>query len=144
MAKKEEVAEEVIQSNAPAVIENENGVQVSTLELLKQVEEASVGLELGTDYLKLEAGETVRVIFVEMTEMNGIGSQDGQMVEAVKLLGSDGRFKLNGDKVIVSTCRTLSQKGRKNVPLQIIHKGVAISKKGFKYADMQINELLIK
>lgn len=134
-----------VSSNVPTVIETETGVHVDTATLLNQIQDAEVGLELGSDYLTFAEGQVERVVFIEITEMPGMGAQKGTMVEAVKLLSaSDGRFKINGDRVLVSTCKTLSLKGRKNVPLQVVHKGIAISKSGFKYKDLQINELLLK
>ena len=115
-------------SNAPATIEIETGKEMGVAELFAQI----------------EGGESERVIFVEMTEINKINSTDGEMVEAVKLLTKNGRYAINADKVIVSTCRALAAKGRSNVPLQITCKGEVKGKSGFKYKEFAINELLMK
>lgn len=141
--KTETTTEEVV-GNAPAVIEFETGKEMSVAEVFAQMDKADVGLELGSDYFKLEGGESERVIFVEMTEINKINSTDGEMVEAVKLLTKNGRYAINADKVIVSTCRALAAKGRSNVPLQITCKGEVKGKSGFKYKEFAINELLMK
>lgn len=141
--KKDEAAE-VVGGNAPAVIEVETGKEMSVADVFAQMEAAEIGLELGSDYFKLEGGESERVIFVEMTEINKINSTDGEMVEAVKLLTKNGRYAINADKVIVSTCRALAAKGRNNVPLQITCKGEVKGKSGFKYKEFAINELIMK
>lgn len=140
--KKEKTSEKEVIGNAPAVIATEGGKEVNVADLFKQIDNADVGLELGADYFKLEAGETDRVIFVEMTEITAI-NKPGEMTEAVKFLAKDGRFKINADKVIVSTCRALALKERKNVPLQITCTGEAKGKNGFKYKEFKINELLM-
>ena len=141
MAKKEEGT---VANNELAVqeIQGENGKRISASELLKQMSEAEVGQELGSDYFTLEPGESERVVFMEMTQMNKMGT-DNEMIDAVRLLGSDGKFKICADKVLVSTCRQLSSKGRKNVALQIICKGKIKTPRG-SYKDLQINELLMK
>ncbi len=137
---KETVAENA--ANLPSVIEGENGEKVNVADLLAQMEAADVGMELGADYFKLEPGESERVIFMEMTEISALGAQGG-MTDAVKLLGKDGRFKINADKVIVSTCKALALKERKNVALQITCTGTVKGKKG-SYKEFVINELLMK
>ncbi|HMT03425.1 MAG TPA: hypothetical protein PKD00_08995 [Burkholderiales bacterium] len=141
MSKKEN---NVVAKNELAVqeVQNENGIMVSTEELLRQMSEAEVGQELGSDYFTLEPGETERVIFMEMTKMNKMGT-DNETIDAVRLLGSDGKFKICADKVLVSTCRQLQLNDRKNVALQIICKGKIKTPRG-SYKDLQINELLVK
>ena len=141
MAKKEEGA---VANNELAVqeIQTENGKIVNTADLLKQMAEAEVGQELGSDYWTLEPGESERVIFTEMTQMNKMGT-DNEMIDAVRLLGSDGKFKICADKVLVSTCRQLASKNRKNVPLQVICTGKIKTARG-SYKELQINELLMK
>lgn len=142
MAKKEQKDEAQDASQGLAVIQNEQGKEVSVAEIFEQMEKAEVGMELGADYWKIEPGESERVIFVEMTEIQAIGVQGG-MTEAVKLVAKDGKFKINADKVIVSTCRSLATKGRKNVPLQITCIGNTKGKGGFSYKEFKINELLM-
>jgi hypothetical protein len=129
-------------SIAVAEIPGENGTMVSAAELLKQMSEAEVGQELGSDYWTIEPGETERVVFMEMTQMNKMGSSS-EMIDAVRLLGADGKFKICADKVLVSTCRNLSNKGRINVAIQVTCKGKIKTPKG-SYKDLQINELLMK
>lgn len=129
-------------SNQLMQIQTEEGKIVSVEEIFKQIENAEVGMEIGADYFKIEPGEQKRVLFVEMTEMNGIGEKNGQMIPAVRLMAGDGRFKINADKVLVSTCRALSEKGRKNVPIQITCKGMLKGPKG-SYRDLVVNELLM-
>lgn len=124
-------------------IPDANGDAVNVADLLAQIEDAEVGLELGADYFKIEAGEVARVVFIEMTEMNGMGDKSNEMIDAVRLLGPDGRYKVNADKVLVSACRILSSKGRTLVPLQITCKGMVKTKNG-KYRDLLINELNFK
>lgn len=137
-----ENAGEVATNEVVPTIVNENGKEVSVTDLLAQINEAEVGIELGSDYWTIEPGETERVVFMEMTQMNKMGS-DNEMIDAVRLLGQDGRFKICADKVIVSTCRNLSNKGRKNVALSVTCKGKIKTAKG-SYKDFQINELIMK
>lgn len=143
MAKKANETEEVgTTSGALTVIENEQGKEMSVEAIFQQIENAEVGMELGADYWKIEAGESERVIFVEMTEMQAMGPQGG-MTDAVKLVTKDRKFKINADKVIVSTCKALAAKGRKNVALQITCTGMTKGKGGFSYKEFKINELLM-
>lgn len=136
---KEETKTETLPVQA---IEGENGKMVSAAELLKQMNEAEVGQELGSDYWTIEPGESERVIFMEMTQMNKMG-ESSEMIDAVRLLGADGKFKICADKVLVSTCRNLANKGRRNVAIQVTCKGKIKTPKG-TYKDLQINELLMK
>lgn len=138
---KENAGEVATQEVVPTIV-NENGKEVSVTDLLAQINQAEVGVELGSDYWTLEPGETERVVFMEMTQMNKMGS-DNEMIDAVKLLGPDGKFKICADKVLVSTCRNLAAKGRKNVALSITCKGKIKTAKG-SYKDLQINELIMK
>ncbi len=126
-------------------IENESGKIVSVAELAKQFETAEVGTAIGADYFTIEPGEEARLLFVEMTEMNGMGADKDKMIDAVKLFDpKDGRFKINADKVVVSACKSLAAKDRSNVAIQITCTGMTKSKNGFKYKDFTINELLVK
>lgn len=138
MAKKEEVAE----SNALATIEGEKGEQINVADLLKQLGEAEIGAELTSEYFTLEPGESERVIFLEMSEMNKMGAENGEMTDAVRLLGSDGNLKICADKVIVSTCRSLANKGKKNVPIEISCTGKEKGAKG-TYKTFSIKSLLM-
>lgn len=128
-------------SNVPATIENEQGKVLSIDEMFSQIESAELGQELASDYFKLEVGESERVIFVKMTEINAMNGKNGEMAEAVKLIASDRRYKVNADRMIVSTCKALSIEGRENVPLEISCIGEKKSKAGFKYKEFKINEL---
>lgn len=134
--------EEVATQEVVPTILNEQGREVSVSDLMAQISQAEVGIELGSDYWTIEPGETERVVFMEMTQMNKMGS-DSEMIDAVKLLGPDGKFKICADKVLVSTCRNLASKGRQNVALQIVCKGKIKTAKG-SYKDLQINELIMK
>lgn len=134
--------EEVVTQEVVPTILNEQGREVSVSDLMAQISQADVGVELGSDYWTIEPGETERIVFMEMTQMNKMGS-DSEMIDAVKLLGPDGKFKICADKVLVSTCRNLASKGRQNVALQIVCKGKIKTAKG-SYKDLQINELIMK
>jgi len=129
-------------TGALTVVENEQGKEVSIDTIFQQMEEAEVGMELGADYWKIEPGESERVIFHEMTEIQAMGPQGG-MTDAVKLVTKDRKYKINADKVIVSACRALAAKGRKNVALQITCTGTTKGKGGFSYKEFKINELLM-
>lgn len=142
MAKKEEVANATEQSTGLVSIAGENGQSVNVSDLLAQIVEAEVGQELGSDYMTFEVGEETRVVFIEMTKMNKMGS-DSEMIDAVRLLGLDGKLKINADKVLVSIGKSLTQNNRKNVALQISCVGMIKSNKG-SYRDLKINELLMK
>jgi hypothetical protein len=141
MAKQNE-STETTNSLSVQAIPDGKGNMISAAELLEQMSKADVGQELGSDYWTIEPGESERVIFTEMTQMNKMGS-DNEMIDAVRLLGADGKFKICADKVLVSTCRQLSNKGRINVALQVTCKGKIKTPKG-SYKDLQINELLLK
>jgi hypothetical protein len=115
---------------------------VSSTELIKKAEDQSISSkelggmlsqlnsseenEITAEYLKIEVGESVRVWFVEMTEIKSIAedAKPGDMNPAVRLMNEDGSFAINADTVIVSTCSKL--KGR--TPLEIICTGTAGTK----------------
>ena len=140
MAKKDETAGET--TGAVATIQGENGKEVNVQDLLSQMAQAEVGAELTSDYFTLEPGETERVVFLEMATMNKMGAENGETVDAVRLLGSDGKFKICADKVIVSTCRAIATKGGKNVPIQITCIGKVKAQKG-SYKQFEIKSLLM-
>lgn len=142
MAKKEEVANAAEQNTGLVSIAGENGQSINVNDLLAQITEAEVGQELGSDYMTFEVGEETRVVFIEMTKMNKMGS-DSEMIDAVRLLGLDGKLKINADKVLVSIGKSLTQNNRRNVALQVSCIGMIKSPKG-SYRDLKINELLIK
>ena len=144
MAKKEnEVAPATEETNLPATIENEEGKTVSLDEMFASMENAEKGMEIGADYLKIEEGEEINAIFVEMITMNGMGANSAQQIDAVRLITKDKRFKINADKVLVSACRTLAAKGRVNVPISITCKGSVKGPKG-SYKDIEVCELILK
>lgn len=117
---------------------------LNSTDLIELLGKAKLGNEISSDYLTIEVGEVKRVLFVEMTEISGMGAQEGEMVEAVSLLsGEDGKYKINADKVIVSTCKKLASKGLKNVGLEITCTGSVKSKTGGKYKEFIIKELIV-
>ena len=120
--------------------------QTMTVEALQaQLNAAEVGQELSSDYFTLEPGEAERVIFMQMTEMQGMGEKKDEMVEAIKFLSAkDGKLKINADKALVGVCKGLASSGKKNVPLEITCTGFAKSKSGFKYKEFSIRELILK
>lgn len=145
MAKKEETAKpaEETTSNVPATLK-QNGKEVAIADILKQVEEAEVGQELGSDYFTLEVGEEARVVFIEMATINKLNGNAGEKTDAVRLLGVDGRMKICADKVIVSICGNLAQKEEFNTPLQITCTGKKKSSNGFSYKEFTVNKLISK
>lgn len=128
---------------AVATIKTESGKVVNVNELIAQVQEAEVGMEITADYLKFVEGEETRIIFVEMTKMKGMGEKADEMVDAVRCIGLDGRYKVNADTKLVSACRHLALKTTNPVALQVTHKGMIKGNNG-KYADLEIKELHIK
>jgi len=126
-----------------ATIRGNDGKTTDVAELLKQMNEAEVGQELGSDYFTLEPGETARVIALEMTQMNKMGATAGEMVDAVSLIGPDGRQKICADKVIVSAVRGLANKGKLPTPIQIQCTGKTKGQNG-TYKEFTINALLLK
>lgn len=117
---------------------------LNSTDLVDLLKNAQVGNEISSEYFTLEVSEVKRVVFVEMTEIQGMGAQEGEMVEAVSLLsGEDGKYKINADKVIVGICKKLALKGLKNVPLQITCTGQAKSKSGYKYKEFIVEELVM-
>lgn len=125
-----------------AVINDSNGKSLNVAELLKQMESADLGQELGSDYFTLEPGETSRVILTEMTEMNKMGGKAGEVTDAVNMIGPDGRMKICADKVIVSAARNLSSKGKLPTPVQITCTGKTKGQNG-TYKEFTINALLL-
>lgn len=146
MAKKQEEVETlpaVKPSNVPTTIEREDGAVLSIDDMFEQIESAELGLQLDSDYFKLEAGESARVVFVEMTQIPKL-NRPGEMTDAVKLIGKDKRYKINADAVIVSTCKALDIAGRTNVPLDITCIGEKRGKNGFNYKQFVICELQLQ
>ncbi len=141
MAKKQDDAT-VENQQALATIAGENGQEVNVADLLAQMKDAQVGHELTSEYWTLEVAEEERVVLIEMTEMNKMGGTNGEMTDAVRLLTSDGVLAICADKVIVSTARTLFNKGKKNIPVNIVCKN---KKKGANgtYKEFEIKALLM-
>lgn len=147
MAKKanaevEQTEEQNTQSGVVATITDEKGKEVNVAQLLEQINNAEVGQELTSEYFTLEPGENSRVVLLEMTEMNKMGGEAGETTDAVRLLGSDGKFKICADKVIVSTARSILKDGKKNIPVLITCTGKSKSAKG-TYKEFTINSLLM-
>lgn len=146
MAKKEEVAEtkEVATTeNAPAVIDDGTGKMVSISDVLKQMEEAEVGMELVSDYLKFEIGQSERLLFYEMGTIKDQNSEDAEETkQAVVFIDKFGKMRKTADVVLVNFCANLESKGKKLVPLQV----ECIGMKGVKprqYREFSIKNLLM-
>lgn len=142
MAETKKKTEEVVEITAkvPALIENAEGKTVSLDDLLEQMNNAEVGMELTADYLKLEDGEAVKLLFIEMTEMQGQGEKKGQLVPAAKFIGMDKRFKICADKVLVSTCTGIFSSGKTPMMLEVTSVGWKKGPNG-EYRDLLITEL---
>lgn len=92
--------------------------------------------EVTSEYLKIEVGVEIRAYFLEMTTINKIDGAPGEKADAVRLLLQDGRFAINADAVVVSTCRSMP----KNQPLHIACTGEEKTKTG-KYKTFKIFKL---
>lgn len=132
------------ETETPAKITVEGGKELSAEQLMAQLKTAKVGEILNSEYLDFKAeGEEKRIIFIEMGEIRGKGDKRNEMVPAAKILdAADGKIKINADIVLVSTCQNLDLKGRKNVPLAVVNKGMIEGAMG-EYRDLQINELIL-
>ena len=121
MAKDEKTA-----TAALAKIEQGESVSAKDMGALLKGLKANEENEITADYLKIEPGESVRVFFLEMTEIKSIAdnAKEGDMSPAVRLVNEDGSFAINADTVIVSTCSRL----KKPTPLEIICTGKGGSK----------------
>ncbi len=75
--------------------------------------------EITSEYLKIEVGEGVRAFFMEMVEINKLEGEEGEKSPAARFLTSDGKFVINADVVVVSTCSRLE----KLTPVEIICTG---------------------
>lgn len=129
-------------NNSIETFKNKN---VSPEELEKQLQAADVGQKIGSGYFTLEPGEQARVIFVEMSKMNGIGDKKDEMIDCVSLyIPKEATFKKCADKVVISALRDLHEKGKTNIPIQILCTGTVKSSNGYKYKEFEINELIIK
>lgn len=103
-------------------------------ELANTLEDMDELMEITSDYLKFEKDDKLRFVYAGMTE---ISSVDGKsMSEAVKLMDSDGKFKISAAMVLVGTCKTL------NAPcaIQVECLGKVKGKKG-EYDDLKITAL---
>jgi len=140
---KEKVEEVANVAGTVATIESNDGKVVDVADLLKQMESADIGQELGSDYFTLEPGEEQRVIITKMTEMNKMGGASGEMIDAVNLIGSDGRQKICADRVLVSVSKGLAKDGKLPCPVQITCTGTKKTAKG-TYKEFTVNQLLLK
>lgn len=80
---------------------------------------ASDDNEITSEYLKIEVGEGVRAFFLEMVEINKLDGAPGEKTQAARLLLDSGKFAINADVVVVSTCSNL----KRNTPIEIICTG---------------------
>lgn len=80
--------------------------------------------EITGEYLKIEVGETRRVLFIGMTTMKKIDGEDGERTPAAKFITDSGEHVINADAVVVSTCQSLQP----YTPLELIATGLAGTK----------------
>lgn len=134
MSKQKEDTAVMPVENVPASIEL-NGKIMSVAQMAENLKKMEVGEELTSEYFSLEPGEIERVFFVGNTTMTS-KNPDGGETSAVKLLTSDGKMGVNGDRVIVGALKDLP------IPtaVEIECTGYTKSAKG-KYRTFNIRKL---
>lgn len=84
---------------------------------------------LTSEYLNIEVSQSIRAVYVEMTEMNGqekFNQKAGEKIKCAKLILENGTYAINADKVLVSTCENL----KPYTPIEIQCTGMDKSSKG--------------
>lgn len=119
---------------------NKNAELVGNHEALSKLAPAELGAMLSSltadeadaltsEYLNIEVGESIRVVYVEMSEMNGqekFNQKAGEKVKCAKVILENGNYAINADKVLVSTCENL----KPYTPIEIQCTGMDKSSKG--------------
>jgi hypothetical protein len=93
--------------------------------------------EITAEYMTLEVGESKRVWFLEMIEINSI--EGAGKTPAARFLLPDGLYAINANAVVVSTCEKLG----KATPLELICTGKK-GPKGKEYFTFKIIQLMSK
>ncbi len=105
----------VAESTVPATQEQNRGVlniggnkHIAIDEIVKQLKDASVGMELTTEYLTLEEGEQIRAAVIGKKMIKAINDNakpgdEQKMVPAIKLITEEGKIVIIADAVVVSS-----------------------------------------
>lgn len=114
MAKKESTSVEVLDKQPNGQVA-EVPVKSFALQNLEEIaasmEEMEEGIEMTSDYLKLEIDEEVRIAPVGMVRINSDNSEDEDgKVDAVRFLKSDATFGIAANAVLVSTLSKAAQR----------------------------------
>lgn len=127
--------------NSASALNSTAPSELSNSDLLKRIEnaessEAKEFIPLNNfEVLELVDGETINCAFVGFETMK---TKTGKEYTAVKLLFSDGKIKLNADKVLVSTMTKWSTDNAGLTPVvRVICKGLKAGANG-EYKDLEI------
>lgn len=92
-----------------------------------------------SQYLNLEQGETYKLAFKGITEMvSTMPDNAGEIIEVASFENEQGLAFVNGDSIVVSTCKKVLAAGHAPCLLVIYVRGEIKSKTGRKYKDLQI------
>ena len=92
----------VVPADSATVVRLETG-DVNVAALLKEMKTAKAGIELVSEYYKFQVGEVVRAIVLGVKKMPKINGKEGETVNAIKMLTSEGQWIITADVVLVST-----------------------------------------
>ena len=95
---------EVVKQNNDLTLGNTNALATEVIKDFSQVDK-SLLVGLTQEYLNLEENKTYDVIFKAMSEFEG----DKGTVEAVLLVGEDGMNYINGNTVLVNSCKKVTK-----------------------------------
>lgn len=101
---KEPTMNEVVEQNNSLSLGNTNALAHEVIADFSKVDQKFL-VGLTQEYLNLEENKTYDVIFKGMSEFDG----DKGTVEAVLLVGEDGMNYINGNTVLVNSCKKVTK-----------------------------------
>lgn len=127
-----------------------NGNALSIDSLVNALDSAEVGKEIQTKYLSFDdtkgipMGQQVKLVLVEITEINGMGEKSDTMVPAVKIYAKDtetgvAQEYINADAVLVS----FAKRNKLPMPVAVTWKGWVKGGKG-EYREFQFNDIPVR
>ena len=122
---------EIVKQNDDLTLGNTNALASEVIKDFSTVDK-SLLVGLTQEYLNLEENKTYDVIFKSMSEFEG----DKGTVEAVLLVGEDGMNYINGNTVLVNSCKKVTK-----IPclIRIVTGDYVKSSKGTgKYLSMEV------
>lgn len=134
------MAKDTVAVATKGIIVTDDNKELNINEMVATLSKLKKGQKISGEYWTPEPSEIKRCFFIGFKQMRKKYADqlpaDQQMTDVVKLLCEDGETVVNGDSVIVSSCRGLSIP----TPIEITCTGVAESPRG-KYKEFDINIL---